>query len=102
MSRFRRTGALVCAGAVVFGGLAVAAGNQADAQLSAPTPIDQLLGEATPGLAALGKMQSRLSEVAAGNGLPVAQLERILATDKTSWLDADRAAAVRDRPVRCF
>src|ERR671915_315007 len=35
-NRFRRTGALVGAGAVVFGALAVVAGNQADAQQSAP------------------------------------------------------------------
>ncbi len=102
MNRLRRTGALTCAGAVVFGALAVVAGNQADAQQPAPTPIDrptpiaQLLGEATPGVAALGEVRSRLSEVAAGNGLPVAQLERILATDKTSWLDADSRLFFRE------
>ena len=48
-SKFRRTDALACAGAVVFGALAVAAGTQADAQ---QTPLDQLIGQPTPGLAA--------------------------------------------------
>jgi hypothetical protein len=91
----------------VFGALAVGAGNEADAQQPAPTPIDrpasiaQLLGEATPGeatpgAAALGKVRSHLSEVAAGNGLPLAELERILATDKTSWLDADSRLFFRE------
>ncbi len=88
-SRPRRIGALVGAGAVVFGALAVVAGNQADAQQPAPTPIDQLLGQELQGKAALGKVQSRLAEVAGRNGIPAAQLERILATDKTSWLDRD-------------
>ncbi|MFF1818829.1 pre-peptidase C-terminal domain-containing protein [Kribbella sp. NPDC058245] len=83
--QLRRTGALACTGAVIFGGLAVAAGARADAQL---TPIDQLLGQPTPGVTALAKVQSRLAEVAATNGLPTDQLQRILATDKTAWLDA--------------
>ncbi|MFI5735911.1 pre-peptidase C-terminal domain-containing protein [Kribbella sp. NPDC051587] len=83
--QLRRTGALACTGAVIFGGLAVAAGARADAQ---STPIDQLLGQPTPGVTALAKVQSRLAEVAATNGLPPDQLQRILATDKTAWLDA--------------
>ncbi|WP_405063068.1 zinc-dependent metalloprotease [Kribbella sp. NBC_01505] len=83
--QLRRTGALACTGAVVFGGLAIGAGARADAQL---VPIDQLLGQPTPGVTALGKVQSRLAEVAATNGLPTDQLQRILATDKTAWLDA--------------
>jgi hypothetical protein len=93
VNRLRRTGALACAGAVVFGGLAVAAGTQADAQ---QTPIDQLLAEATPGSAALGKVQSRLAEIAASNGLPEKRLQQILATDKTSWLDADSRLFYRE------
>ncbi|TCO24665.1 pre-peptidase [Kribbella steppae] len=93
MNRLRRTGALTCAGAVVFGALAVVAGNQADAQ---QTPIDELLAEATPGNAALGKVQSRLAEIAASNGLPEQQLQQILATDKTSWLDADSRLFYRE------
>ncbi|MEU4605199.1 zinc-dependent metalloprotease family protein [Kribbella sp. NPDC023972] len=90
-NRFRRTGALVGAGAVVFGALAVVAGNQADAQQSAPipTPIDQLLGQELQGKAALGKVQSRLAELSERNGIPTAQLQKILATDQTSWLDKD-------------
>ena len=88
-TRPRRIGALVGAGAVVFGALAVVAGNQADAQQPAPTPIDQLLGQEVQGQAALGKVQSRLTELAGRNGIPAAELERILATDKTSWLDRD-------------
>ncbi|GAA1564717.1 hypothetical protein GCM10009789_17780 [Kribbella sancticallisti] len=86
MSRFRRTAALVSAGAVVFGALAVAAGTQADAQ---PTPLDQLIGRPTPGTAALGKVQARLAEVAQRNGLSEQKLRDTLATDKTSWLDSD-------------
>ena len=85
IGKFRRTGALVSAGAVVFGALAVAAGNQADAQ---QTPLDQLLGQPTPGLAALPKVQSKLGELARLNGLTEARLRDTLATDKTSWLDA--------------
>ena len=89
-SRFRRTGALVCAAAVVFGALAVAAGTQADAQQK---PLDQLLGQAlgqpTPGQAALPKVRPRLAEVAQRNGLSEQKLLDTLATDKTSWLDAD-------------
>ncbi|WP_406049791.1 pre-peptidase C-terminal domain-containing protein [Kribbella sp. NBC_00889] len=92
-SKFRRTGALACAGAVVFGGLAVAAGTQADADQK---PIDQLLAEATPGTSALGKVQSRLDEIAERNGLAEEQLQRILATDKTSWLDADSKLFFRE------
>jgi len=61
--QLRRTGALACTGAVVFGGLAFA--TRADAQQS-PT----------------------LPEIAARNGLPTEQLQRILATDKTAVLDA--------------
>ena len=87
-SRFRRTGALVGAGAVVFGALAVAAGNQADAQQT-QSPIDQLLDQPAQGKTALAKVQSRLAEVAEHNGLPEQKLLDILATDKTSWLDAD-------------
>jgi hypothetical protein len=93
VNKLRRTGALACAGAVVFGGLAVAAGAQADAQ---QTPIDELLAQATPGSAALGKVQSRLAEVAASNGLPEKRLQQILATDKTSWLDADSRLFYRE------
>ncbi|WP_405070102.1 zinc-dependent metalloprotease [Kribbella sp. NBC_01510] len=88
-TRPRRVGALVGAAAVVFGALAVVAGNQADAQQPAPAPIDQLLGQELQGKAALGKVQSRLAELAGRNGIPAAQLEQILATDKTSWLDRD-------------
>ena len=88
-TRPRRVGALVGAGAVVFGALAVVAGNQADAQQPTPAPIDQLLGQELQGKAALGKVQSRLAELAGRNGIPAAQLEHILATDKTSWLDRD-------------
>ena len=79
ISKFRRTGALVGAGAVVFGALAVATGNQAEAQL---------LGQPTPGLAALPKVQSKLGELAQLNGLTEQKLRDTLATDKTSWLDA--------------
>jgi hypothetical protein len=82
---FRRTGALVGAGAVVFGALAVAAGTQADAQQK---PLDQLLGRPTPGQAALGKVRDRLAEVAQRNGLDEQKLLDTLATDKTSWLDS--------------
>jgi hypothetical protein len=85
IGKFRRTGALVGAGAVVFGALAVAAGNQADAQ---QTPLDQLLGQPTPGLAALPEVQSKLGELAQLNGLTEGRLRDTLATDKTSWLDA--------------
>jgi hypothetical protein len=85
-SKFRRTGALACAGAVVFGALAVAAGTQADAR---QPPIDQLLGQPTQGQAALSKVQSRLTEVAQRNGLSEQKLRDTLATDKTSWLDAN-------------
>ena len=89
-SRFRRTGALVGTGAVLFGALAVVAGNQADAhQGPIPAPLDQLLGQPTQGKAALGKLQPRLAELAERNGIAELQLERILATDKTSWLDKD-------------
>jgi hypothetical protein len=95
-SRFRRTGALVGAGAVVFGALAVVAGNQADAQQPEPTPIDQILGQELQGKAALGKVQSRLAELADRNGIPAQQLERILATDKTSWLDKDGTLFYRE------
>jgi pre-peptidase/reprolysin-like metallo-peptidase family M12B len=94
-SRFRRTGALVGAGAVVFGALAIVAGNQADAQLG-PTPIslDQILGQQLAGRplqgqAALTKLQPRLAELAERNGLAERKLQQILATDKTSWLDKD-------------
>ncbi|GAB3941775.1 hypothetical protein GCM10029976_061680 [Kribbella albertanoniae] len=76
--QLRRTCALACTGAVVFGGLAIGAGARADAQL---------LKQPTPGVQALAQVQSRLAEVAATNGLPVDQLQRILATDKTAWLD---------------
>ncbi|WP_405063069.1 PPC domain-containing protein [Kribbella sp. NBC_01505] len=88
-TRPRRIGALVGAGAVAFGALAVVAGNSADAQQPAPTPIDQLLGQELQGTAALGRIQSRLTELADRNGLPAAKLQQILATDKTSWLDRD-------------
>jgi hypothetical protein len=97
-SRFRRTGALVGAGAVVFGALAVVAGNQADAQQSAPppAPIDQLLGQELQGKLALSKVQSRLAELSERNGIPAAQLQKILATDKTSWLDKDGTLFYRE------
>ena len=89
-TRPRRIGALVGAGAVVFGALAVVAGNQADAQQPAPAPIDQLLGQELQGKAALGKVQSATRRA----GRPQRdrrpqQLQQILATDKTSWLDRD-------------
>ena len=93
MNRLRRTGALACAGAVVFGGLAVALGAQADAQ---QTPVDQLLSTPLAGTSALGKVQSRLAEVAAHNGVPTDQLRQILATDKTAWLDADSKLFFRE------
>ncbi|MFC6158066.1 M12 family metallo-peptidase [Kribbella jiaozuonensis] len=86
-TRPRRIGALAVAGAVVFGAVAVVVSNQADAQQPAPLPIDQLLGQELQGKAALGRVQSRLPEVASRNGVPATQLERILATDKTAWLD---------------
>src|SRR5688572_8640514 len=90
-SRFRRTGALVGAGAVLFGALAVALGNQAGAEQTPPlAPLDQLLGEqSVQGRTALAKLQPRLAELADRNGIAAEQLERILATDKTSWLDED-------------
>lgn len=93
MTNFRRAGALACAGAVVFGGLAVALGSQADAQ---QTPIDQLLSQPLAGGAALGKVQSRLAEVADHNRMPAEQLRQILATDKTAWLDADSKLFFRE------
>jgi hypothetical protein len=86
-TRPRRIGALAVAGAVVFGALAVVVSNQADAKQPAPLPIDQLLGQELQGKAALGRVQSRLGEVASRSGVPAAQLEQILATDKTAWLD---------------
>ncbi len=90
-TRPRRIGAMVGAGAVAFGALAVVAGNSADAQQSAPipAPIDQLLGTELQGKAALGRVQSRLTELADRNGIAAAKLQQILATDKTSWLDRD-------------
>jgi hypothetical protein len=93
-SRFRRTGALVGAGAMLFGALAIVAGNQADAQQGpSPVPLDQLLGqlEGQPlqGKAALSKLQPRLAELAERNGIAELQLQRILAGDRTSWLDKD-------------
>ena len=48
-TRFRRTGALVGAGAVVFGALAVVAGNQADAQQSVPDPDRPAARPGAPG-----------------------------------------------------
>ena len=84
-TRPRRIGA----GAVVFGALAavaVVAGNRADAQQPAPTPI---LGQEFQGTAALARAQSRIAELADRNGIPADRLEQILATDKTSWLDRD-------------
>ncbi|WP_350280012.1 pre-peptidase C-terminal domain-containing protein [Kribbella sp. HUAS MG21] len=85
----RRVGALAAAGAFAFGSLAVAntlAGNQADARQ--PAPIGQLLGgQELQGKAALGRVQSRLAEVAEQNQLPTDHLREILATDKTAWLD---------------
>lgn len=83
-SRFRRTGALVGAGAALFGALAAAAGAQADAR---PDPIVPVLDQPTQGRAALSKVSTRLGEVAALNGIPAQQLQRTLATDRTSWLD---------------
>ncbi|HET6299470.1 MAG TPA: M12 family metallo-peptidase [Kribbella sp.] len=85
-SKFRRTGALACTGAVVFGALAIAAGTQADAQ---QPPLDQILGQSLQGKDALTKVQSRLAEVAQRNGLPEQKLLDTLASDKTSWLDKD-------------
>jgi len=85
-SKFRRTGALACTGAVVFGALAIAAGTQADAQ---QPPLDQLLGQPLQGKDALAKVQSRLAEVAQRNDLPEQKLLDTLASDQTSWLDKD-------------
>ena len=97
-SRFRRTGALVGAGAVLFGALAVVAGNQADAQQLGPVaaPLDEVLGTPTQGRTALGKLQPRLAELAQRNGIAEQQLQRILATDKTSWLDKDGTLFYRE------
>ncbi|MFI6681656.1 M12 family metallo-peptidase [Kribbella sp. NPDC050470] len=95
-TRFRRTGALVGAGAVVFGALAVVAGNQADAQQPVPTPIDQLLGQELQGKVALGKVQSRLAELSERNGIPAPKLQQILATDKTAWLDQEGTLFYRE------
>jgi hypothetical protein len=90
-SRFRRTGALVGTGAVLFGSLAVVAANQAGAdQTPSPAPLATLLGgQPLQGKAALGKLQPRLAELAERNGIAEQKLQRILATDKTSWLDKD-------------
>ncbi|WP_328331371.1 zinc-dependent metalloprotease [Kribbella sp. NBC_00382] len=90
-SRIRRTGALVGAGAVLFGALAVVAANQAGAdQKPSPAPLASLLGgQPLQGKAALGKLQPRLAELAERNGIAEQKLQRILATDKTSWLDKD-------------
>jgi hypothetical protein len=92
-SRPRRIAALAGAGALAFGAVAVVAGNQADAQQSArqpsPAPIDQLLGQDLQGKAALGRIQSRLGELAARNHTTADRLQQILATDKASWLDRD-------------
>ncbi|GAA1567211.1 hypothetical protein GCM10009804_24730 [Kribbella hippodromi] len=93
MNRIRRIGALACTGAVVLGGLAAAAGNQASAQ---PTPVDQLLSRPLAGGEALGKVQARLAEVADLNRLPVDQLRQTLATDRTAWLDADSRLFFRE------
>lgn len=107
-SKFRRTGALACAGAVVFGALAVAAGTQADAQ---QTPLDQLIGQPTPGLAALDKVQSRLAEIAQSNGLSEQKLRDVVATaDPASGqsnagtptgLGASAASTCRPAPTTC-
>ncbi|MGW6197524.1 zinc-dependent metalloprotease family protein [Kribbella sp. NPDC055110] len=86
-TRPRRIGALAVAGAVVFGALAVVVGNQADAQQPAPLPIDQLLGQELQGKAALGRVQSRLAEIADQNKLSTDHLRQILASDRTAWLD---------------
>jgi hypothetical protein len=64
MQKFRRTGALAVAGVVVFGALAVVAGNQAEAQTPGPDLID----------------------VAQRNGLSEQKLRETLA-DTTSRLD---------------
>ncbi|MFC0624963.1 pre-peptidase C-terminal domain-containing protein [Kribbella deserti] len=77
---FRRTGALVTAGAVAFAALAVNAG-------AAPAPIDRVLDQPTQGRAALGQIE--LDDVAQRNRLPEAQLLKTLASDKTAWLDTD-------------
>ncbi|WP_427887370.1 pre-peptidase C-terminal domain-containing protein [Kribbella sp. GL6] len=83
----RRIGAFAVAGALACGSLAVALGNQADANEPAPLAIDQLLGQELPGRTALGRVQSRLDEVAAKNKLSTDRLRQILTTDKTAWLD---------------
>ncbi|MDX6261703.1 MAG: hypothetical protein QOH84_3391 [Kribbellaceae bacterium] len=90
-SRFRRTGALVGTGAVLFGSLAVVAANQAGAdQNPSPASLASLLGgRPLQGKAALGKLQPRLAELAERNGIAEQKLQKILATDKTSWLDKD-------------
>ncbi|MEU8223026.1 M12 family metallo-peptidase [Kribbella sp. NPDC048915] len=85
--RARRVAGLACAGAVVFGGLAVALGNQAGAQQPSPLPIDQVLGQDLPGKTALSRVESRLAEVAAQNKVPADHLREILATDRSAWLD---------------
>ena len=86
-TRPRRIGALAVAGAVVFGAVAVVVSNQADAQQPAPLPIGQLLGQDLQGKSALGRVQSRLAEVADQNKLSTDHLRQILATDRTAWLD---------------
>ncbi|MEU4196602.1 PPC domain-containing protein [Kribbella sp. NPDC026611] len=92
-SRPRRIAALASAGALAFGVVAVVAGNQADAQQSArppaPPSIDQLLGQDLQGKVALGRIQSRIAELADRNGMNADRLQKILATDKASWLDRD-------------
>ena len=82
--RPHRTGAFAAAGVVAFGALAVVLGNQADAQQPA---LDHLLGNEQQGQAALGRVQSRLTEVAAKNKLTTEHLRQILSTDNTAWLD---------------
>jgi hypothetical protein len=95
MQKFRRTGALVGAGAMLFGALAVVAGNQADAQQGpSPAPLDQFLGrelagQPLQGKAALAKLQPRLADLAERNGIAERKLQQILAGDRTSWLDKD-------------
>ncbi|MGW7681309.1 zinc-dependent metalloprotease family protein [Kribbella sp. NPDC054772] len=86
-TRPRRIGALAAAGVAALGALAVVVGNQADAQQPAPLPIDQLLGQELQGQAALGRVQSRIAEVADQNRLSADNLRQILATDRTAWLD---------------
>jgi hypothetical protein len=83
----RRIGALAVAGTLAFGALAVALGSQADAKQPTPLTLDQVLGQELQGRTALGRVESRLAEVAQKNKLSTDHLRQILTSDKTAWLD---------------